>query len=179
LIRTAGVLGEIGLDASSGVPLALQTRNFELILAMLTEEPRLTSVHSVGATKLVLELLERHRPKGIVLHWWRGSENETIRAIELGCYFSVNSAEIRRPKVLSLLPLERVLTETDHPFGNRGDRPKLPGRMTTVEDGLAKQWNLDVASVRRAVWRNLLEAANQTSTLERLPANFQRTMLGV
>jgi len=54
-----------------------------------------------------------------ILHWFTGCVSDAHRAVELGCYFSVNEEMLRSPKhrkLVSLLPLERILTETDGPF---------------------------------------------------------------
>ncbi|WP_175473007.1 TatD family hydrolase, partial [Curtobacterium sp. MMLR14_014] len=105
---------EIGLDSRARVDRRLQLEVFEEIAAVTVDQPRFVSVHSSGATSLVLDVLEEHDAPGRVLHWWRGSRAETDRALELGCYFSVNVAN---ELDLSNVPLERLLTETDHPSG--------------------------------------------------------------
>ncbi len=180
LLHESPVVGEIGLDGRSDVTLAVQTRTFDAILAILRDHPRLTSVHSVAATAAVLEVIQSHRPKGLVLHWWRGSKVETNRALDLGCYFSINAAEVFQPRILSLLPPERILTETDHPFGDRREaKPRRPGHVDTVEACLSRHWDLNVEEVRRRVWANLLQIATETATIESLPAAFQSAFLTV
>lgn len=177
LTRTA-VVGEIGLDGRSKVPKDTQQRTLDAVLAILTENPRVTSVHSSGATGRVLDAIETHRPLGVVLHWWRGSEAETRRALDLGCHFSFNAAEAARPKALPLVPRDRVLTETDHPFGDRRQTaPRRPGRVDQVEAVLARHWNVDVKDVRRQVWANLRDVATDTASVDMYPGEFQRTML--
>lgn len=103
------------------------------------------SIHSSGASKLVLDALEAHRLKGVVLHWWRGTAAQTHRGLELGCHFSINAAEVTRPKVLDSLRRDRVLTETDHPYGDRSEAmPRRPGQVHAVEVALAERWNVDI-----------------------------------
>lgn len=178
LLNDAAVVGEVGLDGRSKVSSDVQRRTLEAILAILTKDSRLTSVHSSGATKAVLDAIEAHRPRGVVLHWWRGTEAETRRGLELDCYFSINAAEVVRPKVLDLLPKDRILTETDHPYGDRREeKPRRPGRVEMVEAALAKQWNVDINGVRRQVWANLRQIVTQTATEEKFPPAFQKSML--
>lgn len=178
LLNDAPVVGEVGLDGHSKVSLDVQRRTLDEILTILTKESRLTSMHSSGATKGVLDAIEAHRPQGVVLHWWRGTETETRRALELDCYFSINAAEVVSPKVLDLLPKDRILTETDHPYGDRRETtPRRPGGVGAVEDALAQRWNVDINGVRRQVWSNLRQIATQTATAEKLPPAFQRSML--
>ena len=178
LLDAAPVVGEVGLDRRSSVGLASQQDTLEAILRVLSEQPRILNVHSAGATVPILDLLEKYRPSGVVLHWWRGSSAQTERALRLGCSFSINAAEIARPRILEMLPRERVLTETDHPFGDRRQPgSKRPGRVDLVEAALAEHWNVDTATVRRQVWRNLLEIAETTGTPSLFPMSFQRSML--
>jgi TatD DNase family protein len=173
-----GVVGEIGLDGRSKVPMEIQQRTMEAVLAVLTESPRLVSVHSFAATGPVLDVIGRHGLQGVVLHWWRGTESQTRRALDLGCYFSINAAEVAKPKVLDLLPRDRVLTETDHPFGDRHQtRPRRPGRVSVVEDALARCWGVNTGTVRRQVWDNFRRIAIQAAAADLLPEAFQRTML--
>lgn len=178
LLTDAPVVGEIGLDARSKVPIESQRRTFDAILAILDEYPRLASVHSAGATGPVLDAIEAHRSHSVVLHWWRGTEEETHRALELGCHFSVNAAEVARPKILSLVPRDRILTETDHPFGDRHQASlRRPGRVDDVEAALAGVWDIDVGAVRRQVWANLRAIAARSATADMFPGAFQRAML--
>ncbi len=180
LLGYTPVVGEIGLDGRSKVSAAAQRRTFEAILIILAEQPRLVSVHSSGATGPVLDAVEAHRLQGVVLHWWRGTEAETRRAVDLGCHFSVNAAEVAHPKILSLAPRDRVLTETDHPFGDRRQAaPRRPGRVDDVEAAMARRWSVDISGVRRQVWANLLRIATQTATVDMFPGAFQRAMLAV
>lgn len=137
-IETVPVVGEVGLDRRSPIPLLRQQEILESIFRILGERPRILNVHSAGATVPVLNLIAKYRPPGVVLHWWRGTLAQTDRALHLGCSFSVNAAEVAHPKILQMLPRERVLTETDHPFGDRRQPgPRRPGRVDPVEGALA------------------------------------------
>ena len=65
-----------------------------------------------------------------VLHWFTGSGPDVRRAIDLGCYFSVNEQMLKAPRGRSLLeavPLARLLTETDAPFQSENDGARAPG----------------------------------------------------
>jgi TatD DNase family protein len=82
--------------------------------------------------------LEKAPIKGAVLHWWRGSPAATDKALALGAYFSFNPAGIGNTKLLSQVPLDRILVETDHPDGDRrSPAPRHPGRVEQVETKLA------------------------------------------
>lgn len=174
------LVGEIGLDFRKKQPQAQQLRVFREILEVTHEQPRLLSIHSVGAAGAVLDGLEENPQLGAILHWWRGTEIQTSRALELNCYFSINGAEVRRPKVLDLIPPDRVLTETDYPFSEKAD-PKAdrPGAVSTTEAALAETWSVERSQVRDRVWRNLRDLAGQASCTDFLPQGIARTMLAL
>lgn len=149
-------VGELGLDGKSRVPMSLQQSTLRSAFESLSLRPRIASLHSYAATGELLALLEHHRPVGVVLHWWLGSEQDTLRAVELGCYFSVNSSSCRRRDLLKIIPLDRLLTETDHPFGDRSHRnTSRPGNVSDVEETIAKVHSLSGAECRLTMWRNL------------------------
>jgi len=63
------------------------------------------------------------------LHWFTGSKAEAQRALELGCYFSINAAMLeseRHASMTAVIPLDRLLTETDGPFTKTDERPSIP-----------------------------------------------------
>lgn len=85
-----------------------------------------------------------------------GDTPRTQRAVELGCYFSLNAAMFRRPGSLRQIPLERVLSETDHPFGDRSaPQPRRPGGVLPEECAIARLHGLRQEDVRRLMWANL------------------------
>jgi len=167
LAERAAIVGEIGLDTGSLVPLELQLQTFRQALAVVAELPRLVSIHSYRATGLVIEELRR-RPVAVpVLHWWTGAADETQEAVALGCYFSIHSAVARHSKFRTRVPPERVLIESDH--GYRDPPVAIPCRVEWVEHLVAQQRGLDVKDVRRLAWENLATIVRQTGTLHLLP----------
>ena len=169
LERTAFV-GEVGLDGKSRVPIAKQEETLTKVLTALTDHPRIVSLHSYAATSEVLQLAERWRSPGMVLHWWLGSPKDTIRAIEIGAYFSINTASIRRPEILELIPLERLLPETDHPHGDRKRSGiSRPGYIGDVESAVAKIHGLTDDAVRLQLWKNFAALVSEAGVGSLLP----------
>jgi len=168
--RTA-VVGEVGLDAGSRVPLERQLETFRQVLAIVAEMPRLVSIHSYRATGLVISELRR-RPIAVpVLHWWTGSVAETREAVALGCYFSVHSAVARHSKFRTAVPPERILVESDHGWA---DPPAaIPCRIEWAEFLLMGQLQRSREGVRRLGWQNLAAIIRETGTQRLLPAQLQ------
>jgi len=139
-------VGEVGLDAGPRYfrSLDLQKQIFERILKGCAKAGgKILTVHSVRAAKPVLDLVEAHLPpsqRKVVLHWFTGSKSEARRAVELGCYFSVNAqmlANDRGRELVISLPIDRLLTETDGPFTNVGDRPACPADVAITVEAIA------------------------------------------
>jgi TatD DNase family protein len=170
LAERAAIVGEIGLDTGSRVPLDLQLQTFRQALEIVAEFPRLVSIHSYRATGLVIEELRR-RPVAVpVLHWWTGTADETQEAVALGCYFSIHSAIARHSKFRTRVPPERMLVESDH--GYRDPPAAIPCRVEWVEHLVGQQLKLGVKDVRRLAWRNLAMIICETGTWKLFPEAF-------
>ena len=160
-ITRTPLVSEVGLDGRSPVPMATQRTTFEAVVSQLIMTPRLVSIHSTAATRHVIATLRQHPIPGVLLHWWRGTPDETAEAVELGCHFSINTAERSRPAVLHRVPTERILTETDHPHGPRTGA-KRPGDTAPVEQMMAEA---GIADPRHTAWRTLA-ALTQTASID-------------
>ncbi len=170
LLERIALVGEIGLDGGSSVPIELQLCVFRQILEIVAAAPRLVSIHSYRATGLVIEELRRRPVVSPILHWWTGTVAETRLAVDLGCYFSIHSAVARNSKFRLHVPIERILVESDHGWA---DPPEaIPHRIRWVEYLVARQYRLEVDGVRRQAWRNLARIGRETGMQRRLPALF-------
>lgn len=171
--RTA-IVGEVGLDTGSRVPLQVQLKIFQEILKFVAEKPGLVSIHSYQATELVLDELARCPVAVPVLHGWFGNVPETKRAVELGCYFSIHSQVARHSKFRNYVPLERVLVESDHGYN---DPPAaIPCRIQWVEYLVAQQYKIDVEELRQVAWKNLFRIFQETKTIHLLPKPFAKLL---
>ena len=177
LVEATCFVGEVGLDGKSRVPLQVQLTTLRSILRVIAERPRIISLHSDSATEALVEELERSPGRGRILHWWLGDAALTKRAVDAGCYFSMPPAAARRSDVLSSIPLQRVLTETDHPFGDRGASNARPGNIAQAETYLAAYYELDASELRRITWRNLARLVAEVGCARLLPPQI-RTLLG-
>ena len=162
LVSDTLYVGEIGLDGTRPHRGSLwaQERAFDSVLAACARAGgRIMSIHSRGATSLVLDHLEVHQESGVpVLHWFSGTRLQVERAVRLGCWFSVGPAMLRGRRgqhlVLSM-PRDRVLTETDGPFAREGGRPLMPWDVVKAEDILGKLWKATPTEVEHTLACNL------------------------
>lgn len=164
LLSETKYVGEVGLDASPKFYRSFdwQKQVFEGVLRACSEQGgKILSVHSVRCAGQVIKMLEAFLPNDrgtAVFHWFTGSASEARRAVELGCYFSINSemlkSEARRAFVASL-PRERILTETDGPFTMTAGRPSLPFDVEDTVKSLAMAMGTTVEALKSLLILNL------------------------
>ncbi len=175
-VSSATFVGEVGIDGSSRVPLPDQIRVFRMVLEELQRQPRLASVHSSGAHFQVLRELHRTPVQGVILHWWTGSPELTEEAVRLGCYFSVPPAMMSSAETLKLIPLDRILPETDHPYGDRlSPGVKKPGGVDEVERRIAKLHGQEPRTVRIQFWKNLRTLVDVLNSRDRFSSEWRAT----
>jgi TatD DNase family protein len=164
LLPQTRYVGEVGLDAGPRFykSFEMQKEIFSRVLqSCAAARNKILTVHSVRASKAVLDMVERYMPPPlgrVVLHWFTGTAAEARRAVDLGCYFSINAtmlANTTRSQLVASLPLGRLLTETDGPFTQTEGRPTRPTDVRLAVDGLARIFGLDQADISRAIIRNL------------------------
>lgn len=164
LLPEARYVGEIGLDAGPRFykSFEAQERVFERILRVCAEQgDKVLTIHSVRTVAKVLQHLEKSFPidRGqVVLHWFTGSAAEARRAIEQGCFFSINSEMLKSAKqrnLVELLPADRLLTETDGPFVLASGAAVRPIGVSNTVAQLAELRRVDPEEMRRQIIRNL------------------------
>lgn len=164
LLPQSRYVGEVGLDAGPRFfrSLELQKRVFQQILTKCRKAGnKVVSVHSVRTVRQVLDMIESHLPASrgrVVLHWFTGTKAEARRAVDLGCYFSINysmTANEKHKVVLMELPLQRLLTETDGPFTKTAGRPAEPADAELVIEAMAKLRGQSTQAMCSQVMSNL------------------------
>lgn len=157
-------VGEVGLDAGPRFykSFDLQKQVFQHVLQRCAETgDKVITVHSIRAAKAVLDHIEAYLPptRGkVVLHWFTGNKTEAKRALELGCYFSINAAMLdneRHSSMVAAIPLERLLTETDGPFTKTADRPSTPADVVVVVEALSRLFGVPTSALAAIVRNNL------------------------
>jgi len=171
LLPEAKYVGEIGLDRSPGTEGRWSTQEevFRHILASCEKVGgRVMSIHSRRAASEVLDALEAFPRAGTpVLHWFSGTREQLRRAASLNCWFSVGPSMLRGQRgrdLLAHMPQDRVLTESDGPFGQVDARPALPTDVGEALKHLSKVWSVSRADAESRVadnFRRLVSLAEQ------------------
>lgn len=161
-VAQAMFIGEIGLDGSpsSRRSMPLQESIFNRVLAECEKQGgRVISIHSRRAAPRVLDILENYPFAGKpILHWFSGTVRELRRAAIMGCWFSVGPIMLANAKgreLLGLMPIDRVLPETDGPFAIREGVPLMPWEACDIVLELERIWGVSSDEVRNQLHRNL------------------------
>ncbi len=157
-------VGEVGLDGGPRFyqSLDLQKQVFQRVLNLCDQAGgKILTIHSVRTTTIVLDMIEKLlRPdrNRVVLHWFTGTKTEARRAIDLGCYFSINAemfkSDNHRSTIYSL-PLDRLLTETDGPFCKNNGQPIRPEDVSIVIKLLAGELRMSPEAIGKTILSNL------------------------
>jgi TatD DNase family protein len=164
LLDETRYVGEVGLDAGPRYfsSMARQEEIFRRILRHCSKAGnKILSIHSVRSATRVMDLIEDEVPPGrakFVFHWFSGSRAEAQRAAGLGCYFSVNDQMLQSDRgavLVSSLPEDRLLTETDGPFTSQGGDPARPRDVEQALKLLGTTRGLSLNESAAVVLRNL------------------------
>jgi len=173
-IEQSPALGEIGLDFhwvedSSQYP--AQKKVLEYFLAAAREQGKIVNLHTKGAEKEILDLLERYDVRRAVVHWYSGPLDILRALADYGAYFTlgvetVTSEAIRR--IAREVPLQQILTETDNPGGLEwlNGAAGMPKIILRVIDEIAAVKQETAATIARAVEINFNRLTENDPWLE-------------
>ena len=153
-------IGEIGLDYYWRQDTKdLQKELFEKQILLSKELDLPIIVHDREAHGDTMEILKKHRPKG-VLHCFSGSPETAAEVLKLGMYIGLGGALTfknarKAVEVAQMLPLDRLLLETDCPYmapvpmrgkrNNSGYIPFIAEKVAEIK-GIDPQSVLDVTA---------------------------------
>ncbi len=114
-------LGEIGLDRRRGPDIEIQRKVLETLLSIAVEMNLPVNIHCVRAFSDLLSIVKEFPVSRIVIHSFSGSLFYLEKFLEMdNCFISLSPYLLnhvdRLSEILRLLPLDRVLIETDFPY---------------------------------------------------------------
>jgi TatD DNase family protein len=165
--RVVGV-GETGLDYHyDNSPRDLQRAAFAAHVRLARELDKALVVHCRDAFADVVATLEGEgAPARVVFHCFAGDERAAARVVEAGWYVSfAGTVTFRNAPGLraacAVVPLERMVLETDSPFLSphpyRG-RPNRPGRVAVTAQTVAEVHGVGVEQVAARTTATAVEA---------------------
>jgi len=164
-VRTSKFVGEIGLDHyfTGAREHEAQFKVFDAFLQACDGTQKILNIHSVGAEKQILKLLQKYNLRRVNMHWYdpidRMKPLELVSDfIELGCFMSIPPAVVSGRslrKLVRLVPMENLLTETDtHPNVKYGEVQSAPKMVATVVSEIGKIKGVRKEEVEKAVSQN-------------------------
>lgn len=158
-LNKTSYIGEVGLDFSQeGISTKeIQIDTFTKILNVISGQKKILSIHSRRAEKEVLIHLMENKIQFAIFHWYSGPLNLIDKIVQAGFYFSINPAMIKSEngkKIISKIPLDRVLTESDGPFIEVEKRTIFPSDVTLVLLYFAKIHMMTPLEVERKIYSN-------------------------
>ena len=148
------------MDGKNRSEISIQKRLFIDILKEAEKcNGRVISIHSRAAIRDVLSSIEREVRKSIpVLHWFTGTKKELEWALSIGCWFSINPRMCQTKsgrEIISMIPIAKIVSETDAPFTMKQDIPYMPWD-TTVVEFLAELNGMNQSEIEKIINQNAI-----------------------
>jgi TatD DNase family protein len=163
-IEKTPMIGEIGLDfhwVEDASQYPAQVKVLEYFLAAAREQKKIVNLHTKGAERQILDLLERYDIARAIIHWYSGPLDILDALIDYGAYFTIGvetlySDHIR--KIARAIPLRSMLTETDNPGGLKWLRGEtgMPSIVVDVVEAIAGLKEATRREIAQAVYTNFL-----------------------
>jgi TatD DNase family protein len=134
-------IGEVGLDfeQEGGPSRVVQVERLHLLFSLAVELDLPVSIHNRGAAAEVAEAVAEHPGLRGVMHYFALEWTWAERFLDLGFHLSF-AGLVTRPsrhalrEVVRQCPADRLLLETDSPYGNAHKRMGVPNRPAFLID---------------------------------------------
>ncbi len=166
LLDTTSYIGEIGLDYSKEgrSTKEVQIATLRRIFRLISGRKKIVSLHSRKAEEKVFELLNEYQIKLGIFHWYSGPIALIESISNAGYFFSANTAMIESKKgrnIISKIPNENLLVETDGPFIQYKSREVRPTDVKFIYEFLAEDRGLKLEEMIGLVSNNFKHLINR------------------
>lgn len=161
LAKSCTFIGEIGLDFSSeGV--ATKQIQLDVIHRIIdaVKGGKFVSVHSRDAAEDLLAILIRYKVGPVCFHYFTAGPTIAAAVVEAGHYFSFNRRMLngRHKGLLSIVPRDRVLVESDSPFLTTSPVAAIKDAYATI----AAFWEMSLSAGVRTIAENFARCRTVT-----------------
>lgn len=121
LFPACDFIGEVGLDFYWEKREEFYDRQVEVLAYFIQkagEYQKVLNLHTKGGEEKLLDMLQENQAYGHLIHWYSGPLDLVPAFLDLGSYFTISVDVGRSEKtdqLIDLLPLDRILTESDGP----------------------------------------------------------------
>lgn len=167
-IKESRLIGEIGLDffwEEDESTYEKQREIFNYILDESIKENKFISIHTKGAEEEIYNTLKNKKYNKVLIHWYSGDLDTLKKLIDIGCYFTI-SVDIGYSNlsetVLSMIPFNRLLLETDGPTSLEWVNGKYgyPKCIVDVYKKVATLKNISLEELEVIIDRNICSIIN-------------------
>ncbi len=169
-INGAQLIGEVGLDRLWAPKEYFETQRpvFEYFCRKSLRYDKLMNIHTKDAEAEVLEILRASHIERSIIHWYSGPEDLIKEYLAIGSCFTLSVDILRSTTsdgISSLIPLDRVLLETDNPGGCSWlyERAGIPCDIKEVYRRAAKLYGLPLDEFESVIEQNWLRITSQKS----------------
>lgn len=156
-------IGEVGMDRPRNRnEVNIQKEIFLKCIDLAKKLDKPLIIHSRGAEKHVINLLEQESAQKVVLHAFSGPEKYAKKAAELKFFFSIPPRVITDENfqaIEKLIPHNLILTETDAPFlGQKKDEKNEPKNVVQTVSYLTNKRNINMEEQIEKNMKKILSA---------------------
>ena len=176
------MIGEIGLDfhwVEDPSQYPAQRKVLCYFLAAAREQKKIVNLHTKGAEKEILDLLERYDIQRAIVHWYSGPLDMLHALKDHGAYFTVGVEVLYSHSIQAIaraLPMERLLTETDNPGGLRWLRGTIgmPQVIREVVQAIAALKQTTAETITKTVYNNFMRLMEDDPWLAAVRSRFSQ-----
>lgn len=159
LLNETRYIGEVGMDFKTGKAYKdLQISFFtELIERCTILGDKILTVHSRQSANEIVSIIGAEFKGKVILHWYSGNKMTLKKAIDNGYYFSINYSMVNSntgKELIKLIPIERILLETDAPFVKFSDKPYSMLDINSIVIELATLFKTNQINMLSILWSN-------------------------
>ena len=168
-VQQTPMVGEVGLDfhfVKDRSTYGDQATVLEFFLAEAKKQGKLIQVHTKGAEREVLALLDRYELPGVIVHWYSGPLDIFRQMVARDFYFTMGIEVLHSDHIQDIvreIPSGRLLTETDNPGGpmNYIGRAGTPSLLDEVILGIARVRSSTAQEIADTVESNFLRLVRE------------------
>jgi TatD DNase family protein len=161
-LKDTPVIGETGLDFhyvkdKNLFPGQIEVFEYQCSWAQRLSKPM--NLHTKGAEHEVLEMLTRYGIGRSIIHWYSGPISLIESYLGAGCFFTVGVDVLnprKTPGIAEILPLDRILLETDNPDGYRwlAKEIGMPDLILKILEKVSGIKGMTSNELENRLWRN-------------------------